>query len=301
MSGSNWRARVTTLETFFCILAVAGTLVIVYTTGGADGVIAGRNEVTAREHYEREKQNALGACFGREGPAAIECATKAIETAQDKSETRQDLYAQQDMAEWARWMWIIRAFTAGITAVGVWFVRRTLEATLEAVEDTSAATLAMQKQNEISKDATNRQLRAYLEVSECIVSVFPDDGEIIMQIRLKNCGQTPANDVRVMAESFAAPFPLDNERPFLPVDKEWGSSLGPGLETGCVKRIRTHNVEWAVQEAKARRGAFYIQGICEYLDCFGESHDTHFRYAFAGLVSDNGLLMQPCKTGNHST
>lgn len=155
--------------------------------------------------------------------------------------------------------------------------------------------------NWIARDTAKRQLRAYLEVDECQLGLYPDDGEIILQISLKNCGQTPAYKLRVMAESFAAPYPLEEEREFLPIDhSDWSVSVGPGMTIGSAKRIFTNDVELAVQEAKARRTAFYIQGVCEYTDAFSAARQTHFRYAFAGIVTDKGLVMQPAPTGNYS-
>lgn len=156
--------------------------------------------------------------------------------------------------------------------------------------------------NWIARDTARRQLRAYIEVSECTIEVFPDDGEIIMQVSLQNCGQTPAQEASIMAESFVAPYPLDEERPLVKLKEPgWTTSVGPGKTIGCVKRLWADNVELAVEEAKARRQAFYIQGICEYTDAFGKRRDTCFRYAFAGVVSDAGLVMQSAKTGNYST
>lgn len=163
-----------------------------------------------------------------------------------------------------------------------------------------ALTLAFHS-NWIARDSAKRQLRAYLAVDECSISTFPDDGCIIMQLRLKNCGQTPAQKVRVMAESFAAPFPLEQDRPFLPVEVDGGVSIGPGMDISCAKSLRTPDVYAAIANAITRVGSFYIQGVCEYVDAFGITRKTYFRYAFAGVSGTDGLVMQPTKEGNDAT
>jgi len=149
MSGRDQGRKTTPLEAFLCLVAVLAFACIVYATGRTLGVEAGRNEVSAREHYEREKKSALSACTGAVGSAAIECATKAIESAQRQSETRQDLYAQQDAARWNWWSMLAAWVALAVTALGVFFVKRTLDATLQAVRDTSKATTAMVRQNEL--------------------------------------------------------------------------------------------------------------------------------------------------------
>lgn len=66
--------------------------------------------------------------------AARKCVVDAIEASQEKSDSRQDLYAQQDMALWAFLMMLISGATVFVTGVGVYYVRETLTATRSAVQ-----------------------------------------------------------------------------------------------------------------------------------------------------------------------
>src|SRR3546814_10541760 len=80
----------------FVAIALFGAVILAFAVGSALGVNGGRDQVTAREHYENTRQDNLRACVGREGAAAIECVAEAIEAAQEQSDSRQDLYAQRD-------------------------------------------------------------------------------------------------------------------------------------------------------------------------------------------------------------
>lgn len=193
-------------------VALFGAVVLAFAIGGTLGVNSGRDQVSAREHYENTKQDNLRACVGREGPAAVECVSEAIEAAQEQSDSRQDLYAQRDMSRWAFWLLILTGITVAITAVGVWFVKRTLEATLEAVEDTGKATKAMTRQNELMEAAQ----RPYVVV-ECGKSPTTADerGHIMpVEYRYANFGGTPAqiiwqaHRVVVLEEPNRLPEPL---------------------------------------------------------------------------------------------
>jgi hypothetical protein len=146
MAGGDRSQAAALTEALFCILALLGAVFIAFATGQTLGVGVGRNEVTVRDHYEREKKHALTACSGAKGTAAVECATRIIEAAQEKSETKQGLYAQQDAAKWAYWAMLATWVTFAVTSLGVWFVKATLNATLQAVRDTDISTRAMVRQ-----------------------------------------------------------------------------------------------------------------------------------------------------------
>tara|TARA_R100001129_G_scaffold185623_1_gene174408 strand:+ start:2856 stop:3725 length:870 start_codon:yes stop_codon:yes gene_type:complete len=176
-----------------------GIVLLAFGIGNTLGVNSGRDEVSSREHYQNTKQDNLRACVGREGAAAIECVSEAIESAQHQSDSRQDLYAQQDMSRWAFWLLVLTVLTFAVTAIGVWFVKRTLDATLEAVEDTEHATLAMNEANEIARKTSALQLRPYMGTLGAAVIVEPHGQTIAVVIDIKNFGQTPA---QIVAQDF---------------------------------------------------------------------------------------------------
>ena len=174
MSGSDRGKGIAPLEALFCVLALLGLAAIVYATGGALGVEAGRNEVTAREHYEREKESALQSCINTVGKNAVQCATEAVESAQEKSETRQDLYAQKDAARWGFWAMMIAAVSSLVTALGTVLLYQQIVLTRKAVEDTDKATAAMVRQNEIAFEKERGHLR--------FVNCIANDGKININV-----------------------------------------------------------------------------------------------------------------------
>lgn len=213
MSGSNRGKGIAPLEALFCVLALLGLASVIYATGRTLGVDTGRSEVIAREHYEREKQNALNACSNGKVLASVECVTKAIESAQNKSETQQGLFAQQDSARWAFWSMMGAWVALGVTVVGVWFVKRTLDATWDALQEardgTTAALIAAEagrRANEISEKLGVAQTRPYLVFTEANFLGHSKDGKALVEITVKNSGVSPANEISFFGQSVVEKF-----------------------------------------------------------------------------------------------
>ena len=113
-----------------------------------------RNNAPA-SYSRAAKQDAERACVGMEAGAAFECIYEKVEASQDQARGEQDLSAQQRAASAAMISALIALLTLGATGLGVWYVKRTLDATLEAVKDTSEATDAMREANRISELGLN--------------------------------------------------------------------------------------------------------------------------------------------------
>ncbi len=187
--------RTTLLEAFFIGVIICGSAAIIYTTGRSIGVDIGRDEISAREHYEAEKESALSACVYTETTAFRECVVKATETAQDQAETRQDLYAQQDMSRWAFWMMIISGLTFLVTGLGIVWIKETLVETRRAVNSADDAV-------EVTREVGRAQTRAYLSVHKA--SYFRNgkpgkEGHNYVRLTIKNSGNSPARNVKVRA------------------------------------------------------------------------------------------------------
>jgi hypothetical protein len=148
-------------------------------------------------------------------PALIADTTTVQTVSADPSSNRKeqreqaDLRAQQDMALYALLMFIASAATVIITAVGVWLVKRTLDATLKAVEDTSEATEAMREANQIAEIATRPWLT--LEMEHGFSSGHTDGEKILFfaNLQIANIGGTPAQNVSV--ETADVPDVIRNE------------------------------------------------------------------------------------------
>lgn len=219
MPDGNRGNRDQNLAAAFGAIALFAAVALAFLIGDTLGIGSGRGEVTAHQNYEDAKQDAMQSCIGLQDRALMECVAKAYEATYEKSDSHQDLYAQQDMSKWAFWLLILTAITVGITALGVWFVKRTLDATLEAVDDTSKATKAMKRANEIAQSIADAELRPYLFVDKVEVvdrrtwdsGEFDEDGEPLpgafaarVVIWLRNFGKVPARNVKVYIKEYFA-------------------------------------------------------------------------------------------------
>jgi hypothetical protein len=100
------------------------------------------------------------------GPGAFECIYEKVEATKEQASTEQDLSAQQRAANAALASAIISFATLVVTAVGVAFVKSTLDATWKAVEDTGDATQAMRESNEIARIEKRPWLKIEVEITK---------------------------------------------------------------------------------------------------------------------------------------
>jgi len=135
-------------------------------------------------------------------PVAIRCINNSGNSSREDERAEQDLNAQREMAQWAKGMlWatlIIGMGTIITTAVGVWFVKRTLDSTNIAVVETSKATVAMNEANQIMRE----EQRAWVAVdfvAGSSVSYSLDSNSIMLELDInpENFGSTPAKNMAV--------------------------------------------------------------------------------------------------------
>jgi hypothetical protein len=162
--------------------------VLAYASGREDQ----RRYETPASYAKAAKADAQSACAGREGTAAFECVYEKVEAAQEQARAEQDLSAQQKAANSALLSALIAFFTLILTGVGVWYIKRTLEATLKAVEDTSEATDAMREANRMALLAQ----RPWLSV-EIVPTILKRQGHALrceIEINVTNLGQSVAKN-----------------------------------------------------------------------------------------------------------
>lgn len=128
-----------------------GITILAYVIGSLNGHQSERREQTPAAYSNAAKQDAQRACVGRDGSATFECIYEKVESSQEQARAEQDLSAQQRAADSALASAIIALLTLFTTSLGVWYVKRTLDATLIAVKDTSEATSAMKTGNGIAQ------------------------------------------------------------------------------------------------------------------------------------------------------
>ncbi|MDW9540271.1 hypothetical protein GOB07_30230 [Sinorhizobium meliloti] len=182
-------------------------------------------------------------------------------------------------AQW--WMALVSAVGALISLWAVLLVRRQMEATTEAL-NVARNTFAATVQN------SERELRAYVCVEECYLRLLPNKLPPNLCIDIKNCGTTPAYDVRIR-----------NRWGWQEADKlgEVGHGkafphllcgvLGPGQIAS--KFVAPFPEIWEECVLKMRKGslAVFITGEISYRDAFGHSRTTRFRFFLPTLEAIN--------------
>lgn len=194
------RARRATqvIPAVFAFLAVLMTAVIVFALGEHQGVQRANDERMAQAQHENARAAALRQCQAINATAQSDCLIAAIERAQERKDSRQDLYAQQRMVSLAFWSLVVAASGLAVTAIGVWLVKETLDATRDAVADTAKATNAVLEANNIARKIGEAQVNCYLSFSEMQL-VFPASNLRVPVFSgyVANTGQTPASLLHV--------------------------------------------------------------------------------------------------------
>jgi len=159
------------------------------------------------------------------------------------------------------------------------------------------------------KESAQQQLGAYLGVSEGHIVSHDGGNTFVVEISIKNSGQTPAYqvthcidaDVRDRLSRAAEPFPLPAKRP-----QEW--VMAPGATWKLAKDIAIGGPSGASSVAKQRD--IFTWGRVDYFDVFDKPQYLLFRFRSNEQVKRiyNGTVMvtvgwefDPCEEGNTSS
>ena len=183
----DWALPLVGIVLALCLAALLGIL------SGREGE---RRHQAPHRHAQSAKADAERACVRADPSAVFECVYDKVEASEETARTEQDLSAQQRAATAALASAVIAFITLLITAIGVWFVKRTLDATLEAVRDTSIATKAMERQNELAAKAQRPWLDFNVEILRAIDFA---DHAVYIKVTARNHSSFPAHDVRASA------------------------------------------------------------------------------------------------------
>jgi hypothetical protein len=142
-------------------------------------------------YYEQEaKRNQQAICVGRVGTLLAECLEEQRRASRNAYTTEQDLQAQRDMSRWALFMLVVSTITTGLTLWALWFVRGTLDATLEAVNGTNKATDAVVKSNEIALQSQRPWLQIEANLREIEFNEYQNT--IYVKATITNIGKMVA-------------------------------------------------------------------------------------------------------------
>lgn len=179
------------LAFLICCFVVA---LIAYSQGSQNE----RHSVIAHQHTDYYEDIAKRACAGLSSDAMFDCVQSKVMASDSTARAEQELSAQQRSAESTVFAALVSALTLVVSGIGVWYVKRTLDATLIAVKDASDATREMQKANEIARDVHISSSRPWLAVEDVSVDLYMqqigDENIIFANLACitKNYGVSPA-------------------------------------------------------------------------------------------------------------
>jgi hypothetical protein len=196
----------------------------------------------------------------------------------------------------------IAFFTLALVASTVLLWRATLRLASEARESARDSIAEAAKANEIAEKTAHRQLRAYIVVTGLSPVKFAANQVPRFKVEMKNCGQTPALGVHIIARPFWY-RPKDGEPPI----------RFPREPTGVVSRMtlapdKPHlqddpgtkepiNFGAADDLNNGKMGCIYA-GVIVYRDIFRKRHMTTFKARFDHAAAEGANNFQFCRTGN---
>ena len=241
-------------------------------------------------YLEQAEQRILLECADLGATASARCASEIRSAAEQSDMAAQDLEQQTRMAQWAFWMMIASFGSIFVTAVGVVYVRLTLDQTIAA---TKAANSAVAVTGRIGE----AQVRAYIGLETVEVGYVRAVGQPVKNIRIRpyliNTGQSPAflttivTDIRILWESVDT-FQIDR--------RQIRSST---LRVGANKTVflSPQFISWAdAKKAVDEDKAIVLCIFIEYLDVFGNPPiiDKYtVRIVFNGNLIDPDMVEQP--------
>jgi hypothetical protein len=216
----------------------------------------------------------------------------------------------------------------GITFAAIWYqakeAARAANAAADSVESIHVQTAIIERQTaatEKAAEASNRsvtlmaetaqrQLRAYVCLDSAAV-IFPEPAVLDAQIKFKNCGQTPAYDVRGWIHTWFAEYPLKDELPNPPDDMRKGAeTLAPGRVSTFISARKPPLPPQCLSVLGTPKFTLYVYGKVVYRDIFGKEQFTNYRLIYGGndcvrsRPDENGgelWLLNPDSEGNEAT
>ena len=232
---------------------------------------------SAADNQSDASGNEAGAALVADAPAIVTTTTDS-RAEREYQRAEADLQAQQDMAFYALLMFAASLATVLITALGVWFVKRTLDATLQAVKDTGRATLAVEKANELAERNARVQLQAYVSITNPSIE-FPCGSSIAFKVEVANSGQSPARSVQL--EILVGIKEYDGPLPLLPIPYSIGDIPVGG------RAFAQYDVPWdkdLILSIRDNRTKFDISVIATFDTVFEAEKSQTERIAYSAVV-----------------
>ncbi len=221
---------------------------------------------------------------------------------QDKPKNHRDIGS--DPKKESKWYtepdWWVAGFTAGLffATLGLWvFTALLWWLTRQAVAGSVEGTRLAVEANEISRRTSERELRAYISITDIrIDNLFPGTQPKFSCI-VKNVGKTVAFDVEIKAAVF---LKQGDDRIYFPQKFVHKSDMSPSSHRDI--RYLWDQALQADNLGLLHEGyiALIYAGIIRYKDVYGKNHHTTFKYRthFSYFDKDGGGPLIPMQRGN---
>lgn len=186
--------------------------------------------------------------------------------------------------------WLIVFFTAALVFVGV----------LQCLTYRSQ-TRQLKQTNDLMKDTTERQLRAYIGVPGGTIKLLKNlDGvKAHVMVNSKNAGQTPAYNVRSWIALQIAIYPLNKTLVQPPPDAKYPISiLSPGSEHSLFSDITITSEQLPL--LGTIQATIYVYGEILYKDVFEKEWFTKYRFLYGGDEGTQGNRLRIDLEGNEA-
>ena len=272
------------VEAFFIVLALLGTVSIIYALGSLSGHQEGRSVEAAARHEADGKQQAIQACTSEPVSRRAECIYDTIAATEDAKRAEQDLQAQQGMHFWAVSMAFIGLLQTGVAGAALWFLREDL------------------RQNRRSAEM---QLRAYVRLKPLEFDLAVGR-RLMIPISVSNYGSTPALDAvfvhRVVFVTGQPECKWTYPHPKIPAEaKRPHIVIHPG-DDGQAICDSTDPLSGPMRSS-ILSGRTVIQCRCTmfYKDVFGNNCHTTLAFEFCASGHQDGLFIRMSSEGNSAT
>lgn len=280
---------------FVAALTIAAYWLMIYDAGYQSGQNERKANVESA-HYAADTANQIERkCGTKVGQSARECIAEIVKAERESQRSESDLAAQWEAADWARWAGFAALAQFIATIIGLYYIKGTLDATLKAVEDTGKATKAMLRQNDLTEDTAQKQLRAYVDICDDFTKIernpLRDKDDRIaakVTISVRNYGQTPAKYARTNVSHMVLENNFDSY-PFLDkTDVEWQ----PAFDIPPGGRLTIPHQANFSQEIYDRilRGecSMVIIAFFAYEDVYGVNRETKFAMQATSVQFEDG-------------
>lgn len=213
MSNSNWSVRLAIVGSgIAAVFIVWGLSAAIFHMGFSSGRYNAEAQGYAAQ-YASKTQERVAECFADgPSPSAQECAEQAVTASHDSQRAEQDLQAQREMAQWAKWLLIVSIAQIPLGIAGLVVLLSTLRQGRDALSRARDA-------NRIAQSVADAELRPYFFVDKVEVierrslhtDELDEDGEPLpgafsarIVVSIRNTGKVPVRNGRVYIKEYFA-------------------------------------------------------------------------------------------------